>query len=232
MQKKIQFLFIAAALAAGGCAPKNWNTSENGPFDPLEGFNREIYKFNKGLDFVLLKPAATVYKKFPPALKTGVENVFSNLAEPSNAVNNALQKEGSSAINSTARFTINTVLGVGGLVDVADMWEIPQREADFGQTLRSYGLRNTMYFVLPVLGPTTFGDGLGSAGEATLSPLSYVKNNRTRGIATSVGVVNTRAQLLETTELLEEIALDEYLFVRDAYEEQRSQSAPIDLWNK
>lgn len=231
-KKRLMTMLTVAVLLAGGCAPKNWNAEEDGAFDPLEGFNREIYKFNKGIDYILLKPAAQIYDGLPSPITTGVGNVLNNLTEPANAVNNALQKEGDATFNSTARFAFNTVFGVGGLVDVASMWGIERREADFGQTLRGYGLDNTMYFVLPLVGPTTFSDTIGRGVDSRLYPPTYLENDKVFYGITAMRVIHTRADLLEATNLMEEIAIDEYIFAREAYEEQRRANAPSSLWGK
>ena len=212
---------VIALFFSAGCAPKNWDSEQDGPFDPLENINRSVYKFNSGLDFILFKPTATVYEKFPGPVKTGIGNVFSNLAEPGNVVNNALQNEGEASVTSAARFIINSVFGVGGMIDVAEMWDIPKQEADFGQTLRSYGMQDTAYLVLPVVGSSTFADSIGRGVDILLRPQTYIKDAGTRNILTAVNAVHIRAELLPLTRLAEEAALDEYLFIRDSYEQNR-----------
>lgn len=233
MKKSTPLLALALLLAASGCAPKNWNTEEDGAFDPLEGINRETHKLNKGLDFLILKPAAKTYRFLvPDPLQAGVDNVINNLGEPANIANNALQKKGTAAIQSTARFAFNTVLGIGGLFDVASKMDLPRQEADLGQTLRGYGMKDTMYIVLPLLGPTTVADGIGFGGDSLLSPQQHIDDEATQKGVAGVSVVHIRASLLDETELADEIALDEYLFIRDAYEERRLSRVPTDLWGQ
>lgn len=223
MTPKFILFPVIALIITAGCAPKNWNSEEDGPFDPLEDVNRAVFRLNSGLDTLLLKPAATAYEKFPAPVKTGVGNIFSNLAEPANAVNNALQKEGSASINSTARFVINSVFGLGGLIDVANMWDIPEQKADLGQTLRGYGMKNSAYLVLPLLGSSTFADSLGNSGDRLLAPQNYITNSAPRNTVTAVRAVHIRTDLLPLTRLAEEISLDEYFFIRDSYEQKRQE---------
>ena len=234
MSQKFYLGVVALALLLfNSCAPKNWDSEAEGAFDPLEGINRTTYKFNKGMDFILLKPAATVFQKFPSPVKTGVNNFFNNLSEPTVATNKALQKKGDDSLNSVTRFVVNSTFGIGGLFDVATMWDVPQpSETDFGQTLRGYGMHDSVYFVLPLLGPSTFSDSIGSVGDNTLSPINYIDSDKVRYSIYALGAINTRSNLLPTTDLIEEIALDEYSFVRDAYEEQRKNNIPTGLWEE
>ena len=185
------------------------------------------------MDTILFKPTAKVYRTVTPSfVRTGVNNVFDNLHEPTNALNNAFRKDGDASVNSIARFTFNTVLGVGGLIDVADMMEIPQKRADFGQTLRGYGMTDTAFFVFPLGGPSTFADSMGNDIDTIVKPHYYIRNDKKRSVVFAVQGVNTRTNLLNATDLVEDVALDEYLFVRDVYEARRRQSTPTRLWGK
>lgn len=223
-------LLLAAALLAGGCAPKNWNHEEDGAFDPFEPLNRQTYKLNKGLDTLVLRPLAKGYSNLPAPVRTGIGNFYRNLSEPGNALNNTLQRKGKGAIGATARFAFNTVLGLGGLVDVASHMDIPYQPAGFGQTLRGYGLSDTAYFYLPLLGPSTMADGIGTAVDGTTRPHAYVQNGQVRTGLSVLEGVHTRAELLQVTDLIESTALDEYLFTRDAYEDLRQQETPARVW--
>ena len=230
---KIYGTIIAAALLlVSGCAPKSWDAEEEGAYDPLEPINRGSYKVHKFLDGVVLKPVAKAYDKSPDFVKTSVGNFYNNLGEPANMVNNALQQDILAATTSLARFGINSTFGLIGLFDVAaTATSLSHQPADFGQTLRGYGMDDTSYIFLPLLGPSSFADGVGNGVDIWLSPTTYIDDDGTRVAIFGVGAVHRRAELLEATELAESAALDEYSFIRDAYEDQRRANAPQDLWH-
>lgn len=223
---------MIAFLLTGACAPKNWNTAENGPFDPWEDVNRGVYRFNKDVDALILKPVAEVYVDFPTFLKNGFDNAWENAQEPANAVNSVFQKKGDAAVNATARFTFNTLFGLGGLFDIAKTMGIQREKADFGQTLRAYGFSDTAYFVLPILGPTTFADRVGGTVDSYGSSYTYIDDEGARVAVYGVAGLQKRTELLETTDLITETALDEYSFVRDAYEEHRRSRVPTEVWGR
>ena len=227
---KLLPLLLAAAALAGGCAPKSWDSEYDGAYDPMEKFNRSSYKVSKGLDNVVMKPAAGAYNRLPAPVRSGFRNFFHNLEEPGNIVNNALQKKGKGALNSTARFVFNTVFGLGGLLDVSSRMDLPRAPASFGQTIRGFGVNNTAYLYLPMTGPTTLADGVGAAADTFTRPQNYrIHVDAVNVINATEGLVK-RADLLETTDLIEATALDEYLFVRDAYEDSRRHDTPTGMW--
>ena len=227
-----KYLLVVGVVTAllGGCAPKTWDAETEGAYDIFEPFNRELYKFNKGIDWLVLKPASTVYRHTPAPLQSAVGNVLSNAKEPINITNNFLQRKGKATINSVARFTFNTTIGAGGIVDIADKMGVDSEEADFGQTLRSYGLTDTTYIVLPLLGPSTVGDGIGTAVDSRLSPITYIDDDGKRVAVYGVAAVHRRHELSDEIELAESAGLDEYSFVRDIYEERRQGDVPESGW--
>ena len=216
----------------GGCAPKNWDVEEDGAYDELEPINREIFKINKGLDWLILKPVARSYDYVTPTpVQNAVGNFFGNLAEPTNVVNNAFQRQGDATFNSAARFVFNTTIGLGGIFDIADSMGIKEQKADFGQTLRSYGLADTTYIVLPLLGPSSFADGLGVAVDGTTFPPTYMSNEQAQRIVYGVDGVHKRGQYLGATNFVEGVAVDDYSFIRDVYEQRRQTKIPSEVWN-
>ena len=222
----LKILPLAAALAAGGCAPKDWDSEYDGAYDPLEGLNRKTYALNKGLDKVLLKPAARAYVLLPSAGRAAVGRFFDNLDEPVSAANNLLQIKPDRAASSVARFAVNSTFGVAGFFDPASAMEIERAEEDFGQTLRHYGWRQPPYLVLPLFGPSSLADAVGTAADFFVpSPEDLLHNDAQIGMAVLQGV-HIRSEFLDAGELAEE-ALDEYVFVRDIYEDAR-QSAVRD----
>lgn len=202
----------------GGCASTG-TAEERHPDDPWEGFNRKVFAFNEVVDRYALKPVARGYRFVTPdPVQTGVGNFFSNLGEPRTALNSLLQGEFGNAGVATARFLINTTVGIGGLWDFATRMEIAGREEDFGQTLGAWGVGEGPYLVLPLLGPSTVRDTSGLPVDGYTYPITYVEDDAVRLGLTALRVVDTRAGLLDREEL---IRGDRYSFIRDAWLQQR-----------
>jgi phospholipid-binding lipoprotein MlaA len=208
-------LLLCAALA--GCA-----TGPNAnPADPLEPFNRSMFTFNDKLDQYVARPLAQGYQAITPSpIRTGVTNFFSNLGDVGNTINNLLQGKLGDGMESLMRVAINTVFGIGGVLDVATPAGLPRHSQDFGLTLGNWGVPSGSYLVLPLFGPSTFRDAPAMLIDLQLDPLTYVDSD-TRLPLRVLNIVNTRANLLNASTLLEEAALDKYTFVRDAWSQQR-----------
>lgn len=221
---KLGWIGIANILAVlwlgvlGGCATVQSPVAH----DPLEGFNRRIFDLNDGLDQVILKPAATVYKALLPNLvRAGVGNFFGNLAEPWVAVNAALQLKGVAAIETVLRFATNTFFGLGGLLDIASEMNLERRNEDFGQTLGYWGVPPGPYLVLPFLGSSTFRDGLGLIPDYRADPVVLQTDVAAKDASSVVRLLDFRASLLKADDILGIAALDKYSFVRDVYLQRR-----------
>jgi phospholipid-binding lipoprotein MlaA len=225
-QKDMQMFHSARRLAAvcailslgilGGCA------TAHDPRDPLEPINRGVYKFNDGLDTVLLKPAAEIYQGVvPPVARTGVSNVFNNLSDIVVALNNLLQGKFSEAASDAGRVLINTTAGLFGIFDVATPVGLEKHDEDFGQTLGYWGIGNGPYLVLPLIGPRTLRDTAGLAVDWQVDSVVQISPPRSRNQVWALRTVSRRADLLNASNLLSVAALDEYEFVRDAYLQRR-----------
>jgi phospholipid-binding lipoprotein MlaA len=192
------------------------------PRDPLEPFNRGVYKFNDALDTAVLKPVATAYRDVTPSLiRRGVGNFFANLEDIWSFVNNALQFKGQAAGDSLARFGVNTFIGIGGVFDVASDLSIEKHAKDFGQTLGYWGVAPGPYLVLPLLGPSSLRDTVALPVDMTGDLLSQVSHIPTRNSAKVIRIIDNRSKLLRASDMLDEIALDKYSFIRDAYLQRR-----------
>lgn len=192
------------------------------PADPLEPWNRGVYKFNDALDRTVLKPVATVYQESTPALvRKGVGNFFANLEDAWTMVNSALQLKGQAAAESFTRFWVNTLMGLGGVLDVASEMQIPRHNEDFGQTLGYWGVGAGPYLMLPLLGPSTVRDTAALPAEWRGDLVTRIDDVPTRNSVMAVRVVHKRARLLKQEGLLEGAALDKYTFLRDAYLQHR-----------
>ncbi|MEO9102111.1 MAG: VacJ family lipoprotein [Burkholderiaceae bacterium] len=209
-------------LLTAGCA----TVTRPSETDPLESYNRSMFAFNETLDRAVLKPVATGYQMVVPELvRAGVGNVFDNMRDAWSFVNNVLQAKPTAAADSALRFGVNTVMGVGGLFDVAGEMRIPRHTEDFGQTLGYWGVRSGPYLVLPLLGPSTVRDTAALPIDLFVGdPVQYLDPLGLRLSLTALRIVDTRADLLSTSSLLSDIALDKYTFVRDAYLQLRRAS--------
>ncbi len=209
-------LALAIAASVSACA-----TGTN-PRDPLEGYNRAMFKFNDTVDQVALKPVATAYKKVTPSfVQTGVGNFFGNLSDVWSAVNNLLQGKGEAGLQDVVRVSMNSTFGILGLIDIASQAGIPKHNEDFGQTLGWYGIQPGPYVMLPLLGPSTVRDTVALPLDITGDPWRYKDPVNVRNIGTVTRVVDKRAALLDATNLMEAAALDRYEFIRDGFLQAR-----------
>ena len=209
-------LALAIAASVSACA-----TGTN-PRDPLEGYNRAMFKFNDTVDQVALKPVATAYKKVTPSfVQTGVGNFFGNLSDVWSAVNNLLQGKGEAGLQDVVRVSMNSTFGIFGLIDIASQAGIPKHSEDFGQTLGWYGVQPGPYVMLPLLGPSTVRDTVALPLDITGDPWRYKEPVSVRNIGTVTRVVDKRAALLDATNLMEAAALDRYEFIRDGFLQAR-----------
>lgn len=213
------------AVGLAGCA-----TGPNAhPRDPLEPFNRGVSQFNDAVDGAVLKPVATVYRDVTPDLvRTGVNNFFENLRDVWSFVNSTLQLKPQAAAENALRVGVNTAFGLGGLLDIASEMGIERTRLDFGQTLGRWGVPSGPYLVLPIFGPSSLRDAAGFGVETSGDLVSRIDHIPTRNALFGLRAVETRANLLRATTMLEGAALDKYSFTRDVYL-QRRQSQIEDL---
>ncbi|MGK5027027.1 MlaA family lipoprotein [Janthinobacterium sp. RB2R34] len=209
-------LVMAIAATLSACA------SSGNPRDPLEGYNRAMFKFNDKVDEVALKPVATAYKNVLPSfVQTGVSNFFGNLSDVWSAANNLLQGKGEAGLQDIVRVSMNSTFGILGLIDIASQAGVPKHNEDFGQTLGWYGVSSGPYVVLPLMGPSTMRDTVALPLDVVGDPWRYKDPTNVRNIGTVTRVIDKRASYLDATNLMEAAALDRYQFVRDGYLQAR-----------
>ncbi len=216
---RVRWIGAGAVLAlAAGCA-----TGPNAnPADPLEPFNRGVSRFNDAVDDAVLVPAATAYQNaLPSMVRTGVNNFFNNIGDVWNLVNNVAQLKLQNSAETFMRLNVNTIFGLGGVLDVATEARLPRHEEDFGQTLGYWGVGSGPYVVLPLLGSSTLRDTAAKPLDMWGDPLGYVEDIPWRNSLTVLRVVDTRSQYLRASRLLGDAALDKYSFTRDAYLQRR-----------
>lgn len=193
-----------------------------GAYDPWERYNRSMHRFNNAVDRAVARPLAKFYVAVTPRpVRLGVGNFFNNLGQPVTAVNALLQGKPGQAAHALGRFILNTTLGIGGLFDPATDANLDRRKEDFGQTLGVWGWHQSRYVELPLFGPRTVRDVFGLVGDAPLSPLRQISEDRTRIPLQGLQLVDVRTQLL-ATDSLREGASDDYALVRDAWLQRRN----------
>jgi len=215
----LSVILVAATLLFSGCA-----TVQNN-HDPIEGMNRATDSFNDGLDRITLKPLAKGYVAVTDnKMRKAISNFYDNITYPNTILNGFLQGKGKQGFSDFARFVVNSTIGFAGLIDVASEMGLEKHNEDFGQTLATWGVSQGAYVVYPVLGPNsvrntpnfiteTATDGLFWAGlfiapQVTI-PLAVLK------------YIDKRARLLDASDMRDELALDPYIFTREAWRQNR-----------
>lgn len=187
--------------------------------DPLEGLNRKTQAFNDFADRVLLKPVARRYADLLPShVRQAAGNVYGNLDDVGDAVNNLLQGKPGAAINDLVRILVNTTIGVGGLMDPATRLGLEDHNEDFAQTLATWRIPRGPYLVLPFLGPSSLRDAIARPGNSRLDPVRYLRPVNHRNVVLGMRLVHQRADLLAADRV---VFGDRYLFFRDAYLQRR-----------
>lgn len=229
MIKHLKMSAVMAVVFLSACSSNKYVAKPN---DPLEPLNRGFYKLNKTIDALYINPTSKIYDKIiPEAIRKLISNFFGNLNEIPTIINSLLQTKYQQAADSTARFTINSTLGVGGLFDIASKAKIKHAKEDFGKTLAVWGYQDSHYLVLPIVGPTTVRDGVGFVGNAFITVPYYLKP-KWRNRYEFAYVVNRRSELQETESLITAAGVDEYTLVRDAYLQHREYTISDTVNNK
>ena len=215
---------VAAVLALGPAAQVAAQDDAN---DPIEGFNRAMFEFNRGLDRILLRPVAEAYRFiFPSPIRTGVRNVLNNAHTPVILGNDLLQGEWKRAGETTQRFAINTLMGIGGLFDIASLTGGPDfHDEDFGQTLAVWGVSEGPYLVLPVFGPAPPRDAVGKLGDVLMDPFTYylpsIDKEWVGVVRFLVDGIDLRSRNIENLDEIERGAIDFYATIRSLYRQRR-----------
>ncbi|PIT62349.1 ABC transporter [Snodgrassella alvi] len=192
--------------------------------DPYEGYNRVMFNINDHLDRYIMTPVARGYRKVTPSpVRTGVNNFFNNLRDVVSFGSNLLRLDIEKASTDFVRVGINTTFGLGGLLDIADLGQIPNNKNTLGDTFASWGWKNSNYFVYPLLGPSTVRDSIGSTiTNAFPIENAIFKDDPVRWSLTGLNGVASREALLDVTDSLNDAALDRYTYMRDVYMKLRN----------
>ncbi|MEL0258042.1 MAG: VacJ family lipoprotein [Gammaproteobacteria bacterium] len=225
MHKVVKKLSLLTLLIIGSMSISNIGYSSDN--DPLEPMNRAIFGFNEIVDDNILEPVAKGYRYVTPdPVERSVSNFFNNLGEINTIINSALQMKIDKTITSSSRLAINSTVGVLGLFDVATSLGIQREREDFGQTLGFYGISSGPYLVLPFFGPSSFRDAPGFYAdvmmEKSISPVYTELHHEERQAIQATNVMDTRANLLKATKILDTAAKDKYIFLRESYLQRRA----------
>ena len=223
-------LLIMSVLALVACAHAPKDPEARAAYerikDPAEPTNRKIFAGNQFADRHALQPVARGYEDYVPGrVRKSIHNFVDNLAQPNIVVNDVLQGNIHRAWSTTQRFGLNTTIGGLGLFDVATDWDRPGHSADFGQTLGVWGVGPGPAIQLPLLGPSNVRDSVGKIVDFATKPTNYIPGGAVATVSmasSGLGVVDSRAQLLPTTDMLEHSSVDYYSAVRSAAAQQRA----------
>ena len=229
-----QFQILNAIAGSDGeveISSKKNNNQQQEVKDCFESVNRGIFAFNQGLDAVIFKPLAKGYRKLPQPVRSGTSNALSNLGNLVTIPNNILQGQIKDASINSLRLIINSTLGIVGIFDVASYYGLQKLEKeDYGQTLGTWGVGEGCYFVLPVLGPSTLRDSIGSLANVTGGDAWYnvTVANDTRYfneadyyLTRLLSGIDFRAKNLESLDSLENTSIDLYASIRSLYLQDR-----------
>lgn len=213
---------LALALLAGCGTLRQARGGPGQKLDPWEKWNRKVFAFNEGLDEKVLEPVATAYNKVVPhTVRLGVDNFFGNVSDAWSAFNSLLQGKFADSAHGVMRVGANTLFGVAGLIDIATDMGLERQSEDFGQTLGRWGFGAGAYVVWPVLGPSTVRDTAALPLDLSASPSVLFNDGVSKYSLATLRLINARSNLLGATRVLDDIALDKYNFVRDAYLQRR-----------
>ena len=225
VMKNLRYILIVLAMVL---ASPNAKSAE----ECFEGASRAIFKFNMAVDDIILEPIAKGYNKLPSPVKTGTSNFTSNIGTLLSIPNNILQGNFKQLGHSVASFTINSTVGILGILNPAEKIGLKPHKEDVGQTLGSYGIGAGCYFVLPILGPTTARDSIGLIADTFIDPFAHVTLREKELFSTSgnsmdyytiraTTAVDFRADNEKNFESLEKNSLDLYSSLKSIYLQDR-----------
>jgi phospholipid-binding lipoprotein MlaA len=232
MHNVVRAGLLALTLLTGACAttpPPGSDVDAYAPNDPIEPVNRAIFSFNVFADDYVIRPVAQAYRDYlPDGVRNSIHNFLANLRAPIIFANDALQGQGKLAGDTFGRFWVNTFLGLGGFIDVGTKIGIPYHNADFGQTLGTWGIGSGPYIVLPILGPSNPRDTVGLVADTLGDPFRAVMSeqgdagdyvNYSRAV---ISGIDLRSRNIDLLDRLRSTSLDYYATIRSIYDQRRA----------
>lgn len=218
MQKFI--LILLTTILVTSCVP---NTEKSDPTDPYEYTNRKIFEFNRKFDIIILKPVAKAYQTITPkVISKCISHAFLNLEEINTIANDILQLRPIYALEDSWRFILNSTLGAGGCFEVADKFDLEKRPQSFSMTLKTWGLKNGAYIVIPFLGASTTLNAIGLPLKYyVFDPIRFVDDYQLA--IQALRVIDKRTLLFPLDAAIDN-AFDPYVLYRDAYFQNQAQN--------
>lgn len=220
----VRALMLLSVLFVAACTEPD--AASRDVSDPFEAENRRMHEFNRGFDRSLLRPVSKGYAAaVPDDIETVIIRFSENLSLPADVVNNMLQLNMRAAIQDTARFVVNTTVGLGGFFDPAsEMGMVAPSNTDFGETLHIWGAREGAFIELPLLGPSTSRDSVGLFVDLFTNPLSYVIESPESLAGTGAGVASGLSRRSKFSDTIDQIlyeSADSYALSRSIYLQNR-----------
>lgn len=220
-------LFSTVFLASCATTPSGSTDAQDDTNDPYENVNRVIFDANMSIDKYFFEPVAEGYRwVLPTPIRTGISNVLRNLKSPLIFANDLLEGNPERAGQTFGRFLMNTVLGMGGIMDVGTSAKIPYHDADFGMTLAVWGVGSGPYLVLPLLSSSNPRDGIAYGLESFADPVSIELGahhlSDVNYARFGIGLVDFRAKHIEDLDELKRSSLDFYATMRSLYWQSRN----------
>ena len=240
MKSKLVLFLLIISFIISGCtsATKDQVIAESiasqKVSDPIEPINRAVFSFNTVFDRVAVRPIAIIYRGvLPEFVRNRIAYSLDNLSMPVTTINNILQFEFGKAGVSTARFVINSTIGIVGFFDPASYFGLEADYEDFGQTLAVWGVPTGPYIVLPFLGPSSPRDFTGLLSTSLIDPTYQVGNSANRDLfryyRMGVRAVNFRSENIEIFDDLQNNSIDYYAAVRSFYNQSRNSQVSDNL---
>ena len=221
---RLGVVLSGSVLALSACATTGGEQTSTSVYDPLEDWNRGVYAFNDSVDRAVLEPVAKGYRTVTnEPVRQGVSNFLGNLGQPVVFANTVLQGKPTAALDTVARFALNTTVGIGGIFDPATALDVPRHREDFGQTLGVWGVPNGAYLVLPFVGSSNMRDIWAFPVDFALNPINYATfdgDTEFRIATGALSVVSGRENLIEAVEVLRDQP-EPYVALRRNYTQQR-----------
>jgi phospholipid-binding lipoprotein MlaA len=218
LSRLVRIAALSATLAVTGCAslPAGHVADSR---DPWERYNRAVFTFNDNVDRAVIKPVAEVYRDYVPELfQVTLRNFFGNLRDVVVVIHQLLQGKPAEAGTAAARVLINTTIGFLGLGDPASEMGYQKTSEDFGQTIGRWGVGPGPYFVLPLLGPSSVRDTVGTVLDFRLDPLDgLIQESSERNVAYGLIAIDRRRELLDAQGTIDALSFDKYTGIRDAW---------------
>lgn len=218
-------MLVAVGFLLSACASQQVNLSTGGIYDPFEAENRGTHQFNKDMDRWVVAPASRGYgKSTSDGLRDALGRFASHLALPNDVINNVFQGELDSAVQNTARFAMNTIVGFAGFFDPAADLNLHRVDADFGQTLHVWGAAEGPYVEMPFLGPSNSRDTIGVFVDVALNPFIVIVQDPQQYIGIVAYVLDAMGNRYEYDTVIEQIlyqSADSYAQARSIYSQNR-----------